>query len=606
MKPLATIFLAGLCLFPVTAQELSPQKIESSIDFKPIYGAVLFHYYKRDYQSALKALSLISSQNLSDQNKDTHQFLESLLQVTNGNTDYVKRLSKDSDANINAILTLVNEHIESSQWAEAQILLNAIAGDVPATLNSDYLYLQGLVSLNAKKSVADISISPQSELGAAWLQQLTAENGTSAELVDILKNVKSLDGEYQVAKDQALRGLGYQFLNVNEPQHAIESFSDISIDSAVDTSALLGLGLAYNSTNNFRYSRAAFSRIFQGKDPSILTYEALLADAYALEQLGDEVAAVKTLKQSIEQAQQRLASQPQLRQHLKAQSACFATLLAYPQIGLCDYHGEDKSELFVEFLASESMLRLNQQYQTLIRLNMDYNKQLQTIAAFNFLLDHQIKNISELLNNDAIEKLERRIDTTTMKRAAIVTSVDDAEANRNGHFFLSDHYLQLQQRIDDTFSRMVFLKRAGQKNTASERRVTLMQRIVWWHSFSNFSKHLAQTRDAITDLNNQLTDNNLAYQILQDFLAKIAVMEQQLALMVTISTDIAKQQLEIPLIQQSIMTKIEQSIDEYYAQEHEQLARFIIDAKLALVRINDASFNRHFVKEQQGLNGNDE
>ena len=364
-----------------------------------------------------------------------------------------------------------------------------------------------------------------------------------------MQSVKSLDEDYQVTKNQALHGLGYQFLSANKPQEAIQSFSEISIDSAVDTSALLGLGLAYNSTNNFRGSRAAFSRVFQADDPSILTYEALLADAYALEQLGDEVAAVAILNQSIEQAQQRLAFQPQLAQQLKKQSDCLATLLAYPQIGLCDYHGEDKSELFVEFLASESMLRLNQQYQALIQLNMNYNKQLQTIAAFNFLLNHQIKNISELLNQEAIAALERRIDTTTMERAAIVTSVDDAEAKRNGHFFLSDHYLQLQQRIDDTFSRMVFLKRAGQKNTASERRVTLMQRIVWWHSFSNFSKHLAQTRDAITDLNNQLIDNNLAYQILQDFLSKIAVMEQQLALMVTISTDIAKQQLEIPLIQ---------------------------------------------------------
>ena len=83
-------------------------------------------------------------------------------------------------------------------------------------------------------------------------------------------------------------------------------------------------------------------------------------------------------------------------------------------------------------------------------------------------------------------------------------------------------------------------------------------------------------------------------------------MEQQLALMVTISTDIAKQQFEISKTQQVVIENIAQSIEQFYKKEGVQLARFIVDAKFALVRINDASFNRHFVKEQQGLNENDE
>lgn len=285
MKLLATLILVGLCMLPLTAQELSPKKIERPNNFQPAYSAVLFHYYKRNYQAALKALSVISEDNLSDQNKHTHQFLESLLQVINGNTEYVARLTTDSDANINAILTLINEHIELSQWTEAQVLLSSIAEDVPATLRDNYLYLQGLVLLNSKESVADISVSSQSDIGAAWLQQLSSKRTSKVELSNILQSVKSLDEDYQVTKNQALHGLGYQFLSANKPQEAIQSFSEISIDSAVDTSALLGLGLAYNSTNNFRGSRAAFSRVFQADDPSILTYEALLADAYALEQL---------------------------------------------------------------------------------------------------------------------------------------------------------------------------------------------------------------------------------------------------------------------------------------------------------------------------------
>ncbi|OIQ47393.1 MAG: hypothetical protein BM565_06840 [Gammaproteobacteria bacterium MedPE] len=606
MKPLASLILLGLCFFTVAAQELTPAKIQFSLPQHPQYNSVLFHYYKQDYQAALKALSIISVTDLSTHDQKTHQLLENLLQVSNGNKAYVGKLVADSEASIRAILGLVNEHIEFGQWQEAKLLLTEIADDVPKSLSSEYLYLQGLTLLNSQKDTTEIDISLQSDVGALWLQQLSNGLHSQAELNVLLKKVSSLDSRFQIVKDHALKELGYQFLQINNNQHAIQSFSAISIDSAVDTSALLGLGLALNSVGQFDKSRVALTRVLQAKDPGILSYEALLAHAYALEQQGDEVAAVAQLKQGIKRAQQRLVNQPQLIDNLKLQSDCFATLLAYPQIGLCDYYDEDKSETFVEFLTNESNVRANEQYQLLITLNMDYNKQLQTIAAFNFLLNHQIKQISELLNSEAIESLERRIDDTTLQRAAIVASVDDAEENRNGHFFLSDHYLALQRRIDDTFARMVFLKRAGQKNTASERRVTLMQRIVWWHSFSNFSKHLAQTRDAITDLNNQLTDNHLAYQILQDFLAKIPVLEQQLALMVTISTDIANQQLEISKIQQVVIENIGKSIEQFYKKEGVQLSRFIVDAKLALVRINDASFNRHFVKEQQGLNENDE
>lgn len=601
MKRLVGFLMMTMCTSSICAQDMAPVAVEPIVSSSPDYRDVLFHYYQQDYQQALKSLSMIKVNRDNTNQFRTHRYLESLLQVINGNELFVSNLDLDDTVNVQAILSLAQEQSALENWTQTERLLAIVEDDIPPVLRDQYRYLYARVQLALHEKTPEASLTQGSELDAAWLQSLSGDKEADAQLTSLLSKVQAIGESQQVFKDQALHNLGYQFLAQDDAENAIASFSNISINSTVDNSATLGLGLAFNLTSQYDNANAAFKRVLESGDPSVFYYEAVLGNAYAHERAGNEVSAINLLVDGIVKAQQRLAAQADLTTNLKQQSACFATLLADPQTSLCNYFGEQNNENFVALLASQSLVNANRQYTQLTEMEMDYNQQLQTIAAFNFLLNHQIKMISELLNASVIDGLEARIADTTAQRAVIVTSVDKAEAERNGHFFLSQEYLELQERIDNTFARMVFLKRAGQKNTASERRVTLMQRIVWWHSFSNFSEHLAQTRAAITDLNNQLTDNNLAYQILQDYLAKVSVMEQQLASMVTISADITEQQLAIMPVKQQIINDIEQKITQFYAQESIELARFIVDAKLALVRINDASFNRQFVKEQGGV-----
>ncbi|MGB1298895.1 MAG: tetratricopeptide repeat protein, partial [Psychrobium sp.] len=494
MKRLLGSLMIAMCASSISAQDTAPVAVEPIVNSAPDYGDVLFHYYQQDYQQALKSLSMVKINRHNTNQFGTHRYLESLLQVINGNELFVSNLDLDDTVNVQAILSLAQEQSALENWTQTERLLAIIEDDIPAVLRDQYRYLYARVQLALNAKTPETNLIKGSELDAAWLQSLSGDKERGAQLTSLLSKVQSIGETQQVFKDQALHNLGYQFLAQDDADNAIASFSNISINSTVANSATLGLGLAFNRTSQYDNANAAFTRVLESGEPSVLYYEAVLGNAYAQELAGNEVSAINLLIDGIAKAQQRTAAQTDLATNLKQQSACFVTLLADPQASLCNYFGEQNNENFVALLASQSLINANRQYTQLTQMEMDYNQQLQTISAFNFLLNHQIKMISELLNASVTEGFEARIADTTAQRAAIVTSVDKAEGERNGQFFLSQQYLDLQERIDNTFARMVFLKRAGQKNTASERRVTLMQRIVWWHSFSNFSEHLAQTR----------------------------------------------------------------------------------------------------------------
>lgn len=584
---------------------IMPRGVATLEDVNARYSVVLFHYFKGDYQQALKELSLVKQSTLSRDQKTTHQYFNNILLLSNGDNLSPSTLLVDNDsASMQAILLAIDEHIKINDWSSAQQFFDALPASMPKTLVSQHAYLQAQLSLHHQQDQtfndARNKLDKQSQYYALLLQQKSTVKLVSE--ASVAENVNQLlaitDPQFINIKNKGLLAQGYRYLSMNDPQRAVGVFKNISLDSLNNNAASLGLGVALNELESFDRARQLLSRVLVSGDPGALYFEAALANAYALEKLGNEQQAYAQLTTSLERAKQRKANFPVLKQQLAQQSQCVINLLTNVLLNTCELSGEELNEQLLLLLSTQSFIEISDQWKTLVQLELQYNQQLQTVASFEYLLSHQVTSIEALLNANKIELLENELADTTAQRVVIVTDVDKAEADKSGQFFLSSHYLMLQKRIDKVFNRMVFLKRAGQHNTASERRVTLMQRIVWWHSFSNFTKHVNETKQQIDVLNNQLTDNNYAYQILQDYLAKVSGMKSQLSEISRISEAIHRQQAMLPPIKTALIERVSVQFNQFINEQQQALDTFIVNAELARVRIEDASFNRALAKEE--------
>jgi hypothetical protein len=590
------------------ADNFEPQGVSELEDINANYSVVLFHYFSGDYQQALKELSLVKQTHLSHRQKETHQYFKNILSLSNGDKINISALPVENDStSMQAVLLAIDELIKLGDWTQAQQLFQALPRLMPNALIAQYAYIYGQLSLQNQQekqfNQAQNTLDKQSQQYALLLQHQSVSKFVNKASID--DNVGKLltinNPAFNGIKNSGLLVHGYRYLEMNNPQRAVDVFKNISLNSLNNNAASLGLGLALNELESFNRSRPLLKRVLSSGDPGTLYFEASLAYAYALEKLGNEKEAHHQLTQAINAAKQRKAYLPLLKNQLSGQNQCVLNLLNNVVLHNCDLGGEELNEQFLLLLSSQSFLKISHQSQSLAKLELQYNQQLQTIASFEYLLSHQVSLIQEFLNVTKIEVLEKELADITAQRVDIVTSVDLAETEKSGQFFLSARYLALQKRIDSVFKRMVFLKRAGQKNKASERRVTLLQRIVWWHSFSNFTKNVNETRTQINKLNKQLTNNNYAYQILQDYLTKVSGMRLQLSEIARMSDGIHQQQSTLSAIKVALTEQIDTLFNQFINEQHSALGAFVVNAELARVRIKDASFNRALAREE-GVN----
>lgn len=601
MKLVLSLYVLINLLSFCHANTYTPNRVSSLVKQDTDYSVVLFYYFQRDYQSALKEIALIDTSLLEEQDKQAHNYFKNVILMSQGAPISIHDLILNDGAALQAILIAARRHVAENEWGQAQELLNSIKDKLSLQQSNDYHYLQGKIALfnqddgMFKNELSQINKNSQE---FALLIQHAKVNGNAASIANFEKNIDITS--HQSIKEQILLTQAIDFLKKNKPQLAIKAAGQISLTSPLKNSVALVYGAALNQHGQYAQAISLFDRILNSDEHGSLGLDARLAKAYAFEQLGDEQSAYKQLDEGLELAQKRLLSIPILKIEFNKRSECIVNLLTNIAVNYCNLAQEARNESLLSLLATPPFLKANEQFQDLSRLNLEYNQHLQSISSFDFLLKHQITTISQLLNKEKIISLESTIADITAGQVAIVNSVDHAEDIHNGHFFLSKKYLELQKRIDETFSRMVFLKRAGQKNMASERRVSLLQKIVWWHSFSNFDKHLLQTREQIALLNKQLTNNNTAYQILQDYLLKIDMMNSQLERITHIKHKIERERSYFPAIKASILMDINARLSAFWENEERKVSGFIVNAKLAKVRIEDTSFNR-FIEMEAGI-----
>lgn len=596
-------------ILPNESNHLNKNDAIYDISYNPIYKVVLFNYFNNDYQEALKELALITTSDLTPTELKNHNAFKQILMLSNGQTSIESLISvSQNQAAIESLLLAINTQIDSKNWQQANKLFKLLPKEIPQQLQSQHLFLLGQLTLESNSQVnyqkAKGSLNPNSLEYAVLLQHQSVKgNEPSISLLNqlISLNNESLNNEsFSHIKNSGLLALGYRFLDINDGQSAAVAFKNISVNSLSDNAGSLGLGLAFNQLNQFSNARILLNRVSKSGDPSVVYYESQLADAYALEQLGDEQQSLDKLIITIAQATQRINDLPVVEKHIINQSQCIINLLNNVLLNQCDLKGEELNEQFLSLLSTQPFVDINKQINSITKLELQYNQQLETLMSFDYLLNHQVKLITDLLNNSAMLKLKNEIKDITAKTHTVVTNVDHAENTENAHFFLSEHYLSLQERIDKIFKSMVFLKRSGQKNIASERRVTLMQSILWWQSYSNFSQNIENTRTSIDQLNKQLTDNNHAYDILKQYLVKVPLMLQQLQTVLEINQNITQEKTKLIAVKNLINNDAINLFNTFFIEQKAALEKVLVNAYLAKLRIEDASFNRVLTTQEGG------
>jgi len=583
----------------LAAQTIAPKDMAQLSHSDVNYNVALFHYFNNDYQQALKELALINQFEFTKQQQTAHQNFKHILLLSSGEVLSPDLISiEQDDAVIQAVMIAVKQQIKLGRWTQAARLFNVLPEVMEQRLLNQRNYLKAYLALHQKTDKTFLESAQKLDKHSQEFALLLQHEAVSPLIhtsgdYDTVKQLRTIDNAaLEDIKNSGFLAQGYRYLADGEPENAARAFEHISLNSLNNNEASLGLGIALNQLQSFARAKVLFKRVLDSGDPGVLFFEATLGYAFALEQLGNEEEAYQQLTTALNLAAERIIKLPRLQAHLLKQKQCIINLIDNARLNNCDLKGEELNEQFISLLSSQSFLEISKQIHSLSQLSMQYEQQRQSVSSFEFLLSHQMTMISKLLNDTKIKQLESEIEKLAAQRTVVVEDVDGAEAKHDGHFFLSSQYLALQKRIDEVFKRMVFLKRAGQKNMASERRITLMQRIVWWHSFSEFTQHVTDTRQYIDELNHQLTTNKNDYQTLQDYLKKVPVMTTQLAEVERIHKHILEQEKHVPGIKKNIYAQINTLFSQFSQQQKSELDTFILHAELARVRMADASFNR--------------
>lgn len=581
-----------------------PNNIDNLIDHDINYSVVLFQYLQKNYQEALNELVLINTANLTPDELKYHKHLNQLLIVNNGQTffDTFLSISKNEVA-IQSLLMAVNQQIDNKNWQQANQLFKLLPKQIPEQLYGQYSFLLGQLTLESQSN--QFHTKPTTPLNdnsleyALLLQhQSIKDDEPSLSLLNQLISLNNMS--FIDIKNNGLLAIGYRFLAKGDAKSAVIAFKNISLNSLSNNAGSLGLGLAFNQLKQFNNARKLLNRVNISGDPGAIFYESQLADAFALEQLGDEQGALNKLTQVIYETNERLNNLPDIERYLTKQSPCFFNLLSNVLLNQCNLKGEELNEQFLLLLSSQNFINIANQIKNVTKLELKYNQQLETLMSFNYLLNHQIKLTNELLNDVTMRKLKSDMDNVAQKKMVVVKDVEHAKNTNNGHFFLSDHYIALQARIDEVFKSMVFLKRSGQKNIASERRVTLMQRILWWESYSNLSNNIEKTKNSIDKLNQQLIENESSYDVLEGYVNKAMLMSKKLETVLMLDQQIQHEKATLAAVKQTIINEASRLINKFIIEQKVALEKVFVNAHLAKLRIEDASFKRDLDKEKGG------
>ena len=310
------IQLISLTLFVSATPTIAKEKAKTSVaDLR--YGVTLYHYYQQDYLSALAELMVADSRDGIKGHGNNPELIAGGISLSFGMQNHAESVfnsilkdeSRPQYARDAAWFYLGKLQYLRSDFEGAARSFENISNKASANLQAQVSALKiniairqnnfsqlNLKSLSQKKLLA---WSPYAtyNLGSAYARSGNFEQAEFYfnELNDLHSEESALTKkELWALQDKAATAMGYTFLAQKKYDLAIDQFTRVRLDTHLSHQALLGLGWAYLSRQEYEAALAPWQLLSQRSLSLPAAQESILALPFAYEKLqspGDALAA---------------------------------------------------------------------------------------------------------------------------------------------------------------------------------------------------------------------------------------------------------------------------------------------------------------------------
>jgi len=382
--------------------------------------------------------------------------------------------------------------------------------------------------------------------------------------------------------------IGLDFVEQGDSVAAIAAFEKITLTSPFIESALLGYGWALNENEQFSKAHQVFSLLAQ-KDPQFYVQQrALRGFAFSKERTGDWLGANELLEQGLVAYSQEKIALAQLSQRFAVDGPCLNLAIVAQWSAQCH---TPTSELLT-MLANHNMVSTREQLLELASLEQDYREQLAALSMHQERLVERKQRVNKRLNVLPLAQVLSLIEQLNVQRDTLNSAMEHAIGRRNTHFFMPEKYIKQQEALDGLYREMVLLKRAGLGNRDSQRRADFIQRTIWWHSKSNYTKNKNSAEQSLASLNQQIVELGNMHQDFVNYAALVNDIDGDLGAIANLKRQLQQQQQIASQLAKDVTQRLSLQFINHLASRQHALKQAVINTKLSRLKLQDNSYQK--------------
>tara|TARA_R110001592_G_scaffold52649_9_gene161299 strand:+ start:2307 stop:4439 length:2133 start_codon:yes stop_codon:yes gene_type:complete len=426
-------------------------------------------YLEQNYAESLDSFAKINTQELNDQDQEKFYeliYIKSQIASYGSNKESpVKGVVNNLGASINE---LPNNHIYHYyiRYNQAVSLLSE---------SSNEAAIAALIKLSH-----DLSLERQD---GQWRnpKEENATNDTNSSRVDVAMEFKAL-------YNQTLLSLGQLYLQNNQNELAFNTLKQVDKDSVFSEQALFAYAIAASNLTRYELALAALNtlneqRLFnpwQQQTPYALAYlyEQLNEPVLALEAYRAAVAQYETLQENLEQERQTF-SEAALLETLNIKGIIGSEELAKDAYGRLLTPKQRFS--FSKLLTTEAFQRQLSELHELYLLKNSMHCWAKQLDSFEDMLDTRLLSRQQKLKAIKTKLALQKVDQWTKREQTFKQAIDQAIADNNAYFFMTDEQMAYFSRLQKTQERLNTLPDEHKKKTQYTKRFERAKAYFdWW------------------------------------------------------------------------------------------------------------------------------
>ncbi|MDP2562857.1 hypothetical protein [Psychrobium sp. 1_MG-2023] len=578
------------------------------------YGVALYHYYQGNHEQALTELAIIEKQRTIKHQGLAPELVKGGMSLSYGlyeqaNSIFTQLLSAQGDTSIQADAWFYSGqlHYQEANWLAATRAFSKVSSKLSNKHRDEFYYFKAQLALKSldfeqyqqyKQLISDSSSHEPQELNPAHhyhqyldhnhlLQKISAKQLTFA---DLTLSISGTNPEMIALADRSYLAMGYAFIEQGNSHAAINAFKQVSLDSYLFDPAILGYAWALSSLGLHGQAQSILNKLTSKPELNVYVQEALLAQAYASEQLGDEQGAVIKLTSALKRFKQQQEQLEVMQGLLTRGHACYNAMILKKTVADCNASQQFNDLALIELLSDTRFSTYQAQLQQVNQLKQQFKQQRDKLEIYQQMLIEKKHTAQARLGNIELATLKTQVVRLSEQRDSLVSRIHAAKGEDDGEFFLPAAQVAHQQKVTQALDTLALLKSKGHDVTEQARRLSFIQRLALWQQDYDYALNVNTTMQLLKQLNAELSQLLTSYQQLAKHVAQVANIDAELKQIGRLQDNINQQFRHSAAISERIEQEFAVALSDYFTQRQQQLQHNIAAAKLAVVQMQDVAY----------------